>query len=262
MENRAKEVEARVGFEPTNGGFADLSLRPLGYRALDLLCPATSPLKPTAWSIRSIADSTRAAKYCAAPRLFQCKSAPMLTLNCSQPRSWECQERIAMRSLATASWTLRFLILSLLLGFCSSSAFSQGGPPYYTNDTATPGNHLWEINIAYMPFFYTDSSLSHIPDVDINYGIGGHVQLTFESAWLRDHDSPAAPKYGLEQDQLGVKWTFYDDSHSRLAISVFPQLSINNPNHSVQRGLAPPGASFLLPVDLSKKLWRIHLNWE
>jgi hypothetical protein len=28
-----ENLEARVGFEPTNGGFADLSLGPLGYRA-------------------------------------------------------------------------------------------------------------------------------------------------------------------------------------------------------------------------------------
>ena len=30
---RLWRLEARVGFEPTNGGFADLSLGPLGYRA-------------------------------------------------------------------------------------------------------------------------------------------------------------------------------------------------------------------------------------
>jgi hypothetical protein len=30
---QSKMLEARVGFEPTDGGFADLSLRPLGYRA-------------------------------------------------------------------------------------------------------------------------------------------------------------------------------------------------------------------------------------
>ena len=33
IENKSTTLEARVGFEPTDGGFADLSLRPLGYRA-------------------------------------------------------------------------------------------------------------------------------------------------------------------------------------------------------------------------------------
>ena len=36
MEPSEAGLEARVGFEPTNGGFADLSLRPLGYRAVFL----------------------------------------------------------------------------------------------------------------------------------------------------------------------------------------------------------------------------------
>src|SRR3990172_9791018 len=35
-QSRKAGLEARAGFEPTNGGFADLSLRPLGYRAVFL----------------------------------------------------------------------------------------------------------------------------------------------------------------------------------------------------------------------------------
>jgi hypothetical protein len=37
-------LEARVGFEPTNGGFADLSLRPLGYRAKETDYSEIAPL--------------------------------------------------------------------------------------------------------------------------------------------------------------------------------------------------------------------------
>jgi hypothetical protein len=148
-----------------------------------------------------------------------------------------------------------------LLVFLSPSVFAQGGPPYYTNDPGTPGNLQWEINLAYMPFLYPDHSIAHTPDVDINFGLGDRIQLTYENAWLRV-DNPSPVKFGLGQDQLGFKWRFYDNKDSGFAMSLFPQVSINNPNNSFERGITPRGASVILPLEFSKKLGPIDLNWE
>jgi len=38
-----------------------------------------------------------------------------------------------------------------------------------------------------MPFLYNKQSITHTPDVDINFGLGDRIQLTFENAWLRLH---------------------------------------------------------------------------
>ena len=73
---------------------------------------------------------------------------------------------------------LRKFIFGLGWVLAGSLAFAQGGPPYYTNDPGTPGNLNWEINLGYMPFYYSGQSLSHIPDVDINFGVGERIQLT------------------------------------------------------------------------------------
>lgn len=43
LEPAFKNLEARVGFEPTNDGFADHSLRPLGYRASVYIMPKICP---------------------------------------------------------------------------------------------------------------------------------------------------------------------------------------------------------------------------
>jgi hypothetical protein len=154
-----------------------------------------------------------------------------------------------------------FLLLAgVLLG--SICARAQGGPPYYTNDPGTPGNKDWEINLGYMPFLYTDQSVSHTPDVDINFGLGDRIQLTYENAWLRVQPPSERTRYGLGQDQIGVKWRFYDTGEAGMAISVFPQLSLNNPNHSVQRDITPPGASLILPVEFSKKVGPVDVNLE
>lgn len=144
----------------------------------------------------------------------------------------------------------------------SSAVFAQGGPPYYTNDPGTPGNKNWEINFGYMPFFYRGQSISHTPDVDINFGVGDRIQLTYENAWLRVHNPGQPVKYGFGQDQLGAKWRFYDSGEHGMAFSIFPQASLNNPNHSVQRDIVPPGSSLILPLEFTKKLGPIHVDLE
>jgi hypothetical protein len=157
---------------------------------------------------------------------------------------------------------LRAAGLLLACASISTAARAQGGPPYYTNDPGTPGSNQWEINLAYMPFLYHSQSVAHTPDVDINFGLGDRIQLTFENAWLRFDDPLGSPKYGLGQDQLGVKWRFYDSQKTGFALSVFPQVSLNNPDASVRRGITPPGASLVLPMEVSKKLGPLDLNGE
>jgi hypothetical protein len=158
--------------------------------------------------------------------------------------------------------SLRLLIPVILFLFAAAKGFAQGGPPYYTNDPGTPGHLNWEINLGYMPFLYSDQSVSHTPDVDINFGVGERIQLTYENAWLRVKNPSMSTEYGLGQSNPGVKWRFYDAGESGLSISIFPQLFLNNPNDAVRRGITPASESFLLPVEFSRKFGPVDVDYE
>jgi hypothetical protein len=76
-----------VGFEPTNGGFADLSLGPLGYRAI--------PEKSTTYSYCSVLYVRLAAKFAATfgPSLARTRVSEMhrhriCRLRSAPPESW------------------------------------------------------------------------------------------------------------------------------------------------------------------------------
>jgi hypothetical protein len=164
--------------------------------------------------------------------------------------------------VSSAGTILRTCIFFLFFALTGASAFAQGGPPYLTTDPGTPGNLNWEINLGYMPFLYSNNSNTHTPDVDINFGLGSRIQLTYESAWLRVQNPTGNPKYGLEQDILGVKWRFLDQGEDGFKISIFPQGSVNNPDSAFVRGITPRGASLLLPVEFEKKFGPVNVNWE
>jgi hypothetical protein len=156
----------------------------------------------------------------------------------------------------------RSLTLLLIFFFAITPVFAQGGPPFYTNDPGTPGDLNWEINLGYMPFFYSNQSVSHTPDVDINFGVGDRIQLTYENAWLRVQQPSSKTKFGVGQSNPGVKWRFYDAGESGLSISVFPQFFLNNPNDAVRRGITSASDSFELPVEFSKKFGPVDVNYE
>ena len=167
------------------------------------------------------------------------------------------------RCMCRAASKRRNVVLGILPFLVTvAPAFAQGGPPYYTNDPGTPGNLNWEINLGYMPFLYSDQSVTHTPDVDINFGIGDRIQLTYENAWLRVQSPSSPAKYGMGQSNPGVKWRFYDKGESGLDISVFPQLFLNNPNDAVRRGVTSASQSFLLPIEFSKKIGPVDVNYE
>ena len=180
-----------------------------------------------------------------------------------------------LRRLILRRLILRRLIGRLILAvpvLLCLPALAQGGPPYYTNDPGTPGPFNWEINVGYMPFLYSDQSVSHTPDLDINFGVGERIQLTYENAWLRVNNpalqsepgqiGSGKTEFGLGQSNPGVKWRFYDAGESGLSVSVFPQLFLNNPNDAVRRGITSPSSSFLLPVEFSKKFGPVDVNYE
>jgi len=154
-----------------------------------------------------------------------------------------------------------FILLHLLLAL-AGCAFAQGGPPYFTNDPGTPGPKNWEINVGYIPLLYSNNSVSHTPDLDLNFGVGDRIQLTYENAWLRVADSAGETKYGLGQSNFGVKWRFYDAGENGLSISTFPQGFVNNPNNAVKRGITPASQAFLLPFEFAKKFGPVDANLE
>src|SRR5580692_4506949 len=58
-------------------------------------------------------------------------------------------------------------------------AHAQGGPPMITDDSGTPGDGQWEINVAYQDDRTALARERSFPHVDLNYGWGDHIQLKY-----------------------------------------------------------------------------------
>jgi hypothetical protein len=131
-------------------------------------------------------------------------------------------------------------------------AHAQGGPPMITDNPGTPGNGQWEINAAYLEDRTAMALDRSFPHIDLNYGLGEHIQLKYETGYLFVSGvNSDGVKRDVDDSLLGIKWRFLDQEKAGVEMSVYPQLEIVNSNRSVGRGIAEPGPNLLLPVEIA-----------
>ncbi len=156
---------------------------------------------------------------------------------------------------------IAFVVLGLP-GYRSPAVFAQGGPPLITDDPATPGDGKWEINTAFTLDKRKSGRSYESPLLDINYGLGEHIQLKYEVPWLVTNNRNQRTKDGLGNSVLGVKWRFLDQDKDRIDMSLYPQFEFNSSNSAENRGLVDKGVEFVLPFQMEKSFGRISLNPE
>jgi hypothetical protein len=144
-------------------------------------------------------------------------------------------------------------LAGLITGALAACQAGLAGPPLLTDDPGTPGPNHWEINLALTA--EQDARLwgFETPLLDLNYGVGDHLQLKYEAPWVESEPPNAGLRSGAGESLVGVKWRFLDQEKVGVDVSTYPQYLFNNFSSSVKRGLVDPDQFFLLPFEVQRQ---------
>ncbi len=152
-----------------------------------------------------------------------------------------------------------YLLACLVLG--ERAVHAQGGPPFLTNDPGTPGNANWEINLASMQTITRGASSYQVPQIDLNFGVGDRIQLTFEIPYVLQSGGGGLQS-GWSNGYPGIKWRFLNQGEDGWQMSTFPQLETGGSELARQKGIAVAGPRLLLPFEVTRKVGSFNLDFE
>jgi hypothetical protein len=160
------------------------------------------------------------------------------------------------RGHRTGAW----LLVAALAAPCVVRA--QAGPPFLSNDPGTPGNGHWEINLASTQVISRGAGSYETPQIDLNYGIGERIQLTFEVPYVLQSDTGQPTRSGWGNAYPGIKWRFLDQGEDGWQASIFPQVETGVSMASQREGIGSSGPRVLLPLEAARKVGIIDLDFE
>ena len=156
---------------------------------------------------------------------------------------------------------LRGCALAVLL-HAPWAAHAQAGPPFLTNDPGTPGDTNWEINLGSMQTIAHDVSSFQVPQLDLNFGLGDRLQLTYEIPYVLQTSGGESTQSGWSNGYVGIKWRFLDQGENGWRLSAFPQIQAAASVHAQHAGIAAPGPRYLLPVEIARKVGAFDVDLE
>ena len=131
-----------------------------------------------------------------------------------------------------------------------------------TNDPGTPGNGNWEINLASAATIVHPTASYQIPQIDLNFGVGDRVQLTYEIPYVVQRTDGQPQETGWGNANPGVKWRFFDQGEGGWQLSTFPQLETSSSASALEKGIAGPGPRLFLPLEAAKKIGSFDCDVE
>jgi hypothetical protein len=143
-----------------------------------------------------------------------------------------------------------------------TSGLAQAGPPLITNDTDTPGDRHWEINIAAVGADIGDEQELAAPDLDINYGFGERIQLSTHLSWNHRRDTTNGWLSAIGAVELAVRWRFLDADRYGFALAIQPHWESRGLGDAVRKALAPSGDEWVLPLQVTKSFGATTLGLE
>lgn len=144
--------------------------------------------------------------------------------------------------------------VAVMLFALAASLSVHAGPPLITDDTGTPGDGGWEINLPITLEQTRNQRTFEAPLLDVNYGLGERTQLKFEVPWVMLDRRDDGTTEGLGNSEIGVKYRFLDGGRHGTSMSIYPQLEFNNPTSSDERGLVDEGVRLKLPVQMTRSI--------
>ncbi|HEV3217794.1 MAG TPA: hypothetical protein VGZ27_18825 [Vicinamibacterales bacterium] len=138
-------------------------------------------------------------------------------------------------------------------------------PPLEIDDPSVPDKGQYEINLSTDGDLSKDEHRFDILFLDANFGIlprilgrevPAQLKVEFPYSGIKANGEPYA--FGIGGATLGLKFNFYNNEHTGVSMSVYPQLELSLPA-SADKGLADRGQTLLLPLLVSRQLSHVTM---